>query len=248
MPEDILLVEKAAEGYAVVTLNRPEARNAWSIALCRRFSHACAELQADPSVRVVILTGSGRSFSAGLDVKEMRADPAGFFAHLRHSDPARALAALSKPRIGAINGDAITGGFELALICDVLYASDTARFVDTHTRIGLMPGWGISQRLSRRVGIGKAKEISLSARPVSAIEAAAIGLVERVCEPQRLQDDARQLARDMIAGDAGILAAYRQLIDDGYAMNLGDALALENERRLASKQQPLPASASKVAR
>jgi enoyl-CoA hydratase len=175
MSEEILLVEKAPEGYAVLTLNRPQSLNAWSVALCTRFCEAFSALQEDDAVRAVILTGTGRAFCAGLDVKEMRADPDAFFARVRAHSPGVALQAGRKPVIGAINGDAVTGGFEIALLCDILICSENASFMDTHTRIGLMPGWGISQLLSRRVGISRAKEISLTARRVGAAEAAAIG-------------------------------------------------------------------------
>lgn len=243
MSEDILLMEKSEAGYAVLTLNRPRALNALSIALCKRLCNAVRELQDDPAIRVLILTGAGRAFCAGLDVKEMRADPDAFFTAMRAHSPAQALESFSGPVIGAINGDAITGGFEIALICDLLIASDSARFADTHTRIGLIPGWGLSQRLSRLVGVPRAKEISLTARFVTAAHAGELGLVNSVVLPDELLPRARGLACDMLAGVPRVLSAYHQLIDDGYELPLAEGLKLERRRALESTQRPMPARA-----
>jgi enoyl-CoA hydratase len=239
MSEEILLVEKAPEGYAVLTLNRPQSLNAWSVALCTRFCEAFSALQEDDAIRAIILTGSGRAFCAGLDVKEMRADPDAFFARVRAHSPGVAVQAGRKPMIGAINGDAVTGGFEIAMLCDVLICSENASFMDTHTRIGLMPGWGISQLLSRRVGISRANEISLTARRVGAAEAAAIGLVNAVYPRAQLLDEARRIAREMLAGVPRILTEYHRLIDDGFGLPLREALALERERVRESRQRPV---------
>lgn len=230
MSEDVLLVEKCEAGYAVLTLNRPQALNAWSKDLLQRFSEALRELGDDPTVRVLILTGAGRAFCAGLDVKELRADPQALFAQIRKYHPVAALESFRGPVIAAINGDAVTGGFEISLVCDMRIVSQTARFADTHTRIGLLPGWGISQRLSRLVGIAKAKEIALTAMFVTADDAASIGLANRVVPPDQLMADARRLACDMLGGVPEVLAAYRALIDEGYALSLRDGLRLECER------------------
>jgi enoyl-CoA hydratase len=228
--EDVLLVEKCEAGYALLTLNRPRALNAWSKALLRRFSEAVRELRDDPAVRVLILTGSGRAFCAGLDVKELRADPQSLFAQIREHHPVRALEAFKGPVIAAINGDAVTGGFEISLVCDMRVVSENARFADTHTRIGLLPGWGISQRLSRLVGVARAKEIALTGMFVTAEQAASIGLANRVVPPGQLLDEARRLACAMLDGVPEVLTAYRALIDDGYALSLTEGLRLERER------------------
>lgn len=239
MSEDVLLVEKHSDGYAVLTLNRPRSLNAWSVDLCTRFCETFAALQEDDQIRVLILTGSGPAFCAGLDVKEMRADPDAFFPHVRANSPGAAVQAGRKPLIGAINGAAVTGGFEIALLCDILICSENASFMDTHTRIGLMPGWGISQLLSRRVGISRAKAISLTARKVSSAEAAAIGLVNSVHPQDQLLDEARRIAREMLAGVPRILADYRALIDDGFGLPLSEAIALERERVRNARQRPV---------
>src|SRR4029450_4814672 len=152
----MLLVGKPLDGVAVVTLNRPEAMNALSKALRAALQQAMVELDADPEVRVIVLTGAGeRAFSAGLDLKELSTDPLGMGAANATDpaqNPARAGLACSKPIIGAINGVAITGGFEVALACDVLICSTNARFADTHARVGITPAWGLSQNRAAAVG------------------------------------------------------------------------------------------------
>ena len=152
-----LIVTEKEDAIAIVTLNRPEAMNALSADLRTELAETLVRLEADDDVRVIILTGAGeRAFTAGLDLKELGADTSNLGA-ANAQDPARnpvkAVEACSKPVIGAINGVAITGGFELALACDVLIASTNARFADTHARVGILPGWGLSQKLSRLIGI-----------------------------------------------------------------------------------------------
>jgi enoyl-CoA hydratase len=233
----MLLVEKPQPGIAVVTFNRPEAMNALSRALRAALSQAMVELDADPAVKVVVLTGAGeRAFTAGLDLKELGSDPAGLGA-ANASDPAenpvQALVACSKPVIGAINGVAITGGFEVALACDVLICSTNARFADTHGRVGITPGWGLSQKLSRAIGPYRAKELSLTGNFLSAQQAYDWGLVNRVVAPEELMPAALKLAAEMASIDGEMLAAYKAMIDDGYALSMGEGLALEHERSVA---------------
>src|SRR6476469_11262715 len=180
----MLLVEKPQDGVAVVTFNRPEAMNALSKALRAALNQAIRELDADPEVRVIVLTGTGeRAFTAGLDLKELGTDPLGMGAAnatTTEENPARAVLACSKPIVGAINGVAITGGFEVALACDVLVCSTNARFADTHARVGITPGWGLSQKLSRAIGPYRAKELSLSGNFLDAQTACDWGLANRV--------------------------------------------------------------------
>jgi enoyl-CoA hydratase len=129
--------------------------------------------------------------------------------------------------IGAINGFAITGGFELALACDVLVASSEARFADTHARVGIMPGWGLSQKLSRALGIYRAKEISFTGNFVSAEQALDWGLVSHVVPPGELMGCARGLAHDMLSCVPDVLRDYKRVIDEGFATGFGEGLALE---------------------
>ncbi|HSZ50778.1 MAG TPA: enoyl-CoA hydratase [Caulobacteraceae bacterium] len=231
------------EATAVVTLDRPEAMNALSRALRASLHDAVVELSADKSVKVLILTGAGRAFTAGLDLKELGSDPAGLGAANARSaaeNPVQAILDCPKPVIGAINGVAITGGFELALACDVLIASTSARFADTHARVGILPGWGLSQRLSRIIGIYRAKELSLTGNFLDAQTALAWGLVNRVVEPQALMSVALDLAVDMASIPADTLVAYKRLIDDGYGLPFGAALAHEHAVSSAANAKVTP--------
>src|SRR5262245_277324 len=183
MSEAIILVE-TRERIATVTLNRPKALNALSRALVEAITRTFVELAADAGVDVAILTGAGRAFCAGVDLKELSSSGAapqnpgdGSDSALRMID---AIAGFDRPLIGAINGHAITGGFEVALMCDILIASSEARFADTHARVGIAPGWGLSQKLSRWIGIGRAKELSFSGNFLDAATAERWGLVNRV--------------------------------------------------------------------
>ena len=137
--------------------------------------------------------------------------------------------ACRKPIIGAINGVAITGGFEVALACDILYASINARVADTHGRIGIMPGWGLSQKLSRLVGIHRAKEIALSGNFIDAKTAGDWGLVNRVFEAEALLPAAIKLAQDIATVPADKAQLYKRLIDDGFAKSYGKARRLETK-------------------
>jgi enoyl-CoA hydratase len=228
-----LIVDREG-AIATVTLNRPAAMNALSKSLRRALAQAITDLNEDPAVRVVILTGAGeRAFTAGLDLKELGSDADALDAATAVSaviNPVKAIESCRKPVIGAINGVAITGGFELALACDILIASSHARFADTHVRVGIMPGWGLSQKLSRLIGPYRAKELSLSGNFLDAKTAEAWGLVNRVVAPSELMAVAGRLAGDIAQGEPRMLNEMKRLIDDGYAMSLGDGLSLETER------------------
>jgi enoyl-CoA hydratase len=228
MATPVLIVERAPEGYAVITMNRPQAMNALSRQLRAELAAAITELEAEPNIRVLILTGAGRAFTAGLDLKELgSSDPNTAVFGQSIPDPVTALSKFSGPIIGAINGVAVTGGFELALACDVLIASSEARFADTHARVGVMPGWGLSQRLSRVIGIYRAKELSLSGNFLSAQQACDWGLVNRVVPPEELMPQARALARDMLSVLPDMLVRYKKLIDEGYRSSFAEGMALE---------------------
>ena len=227
MIDQPLLVEKS-ERIATVTLNRPSAMNALSRALRQAIVQTFETLRDDPDAGVVILTGAGRAFCAGLDLKELGSStPDDTESAVAGGDVVQALASFGRPIIGAVNGFAITGGFELALACDVLIASTAARFADTHARVGVMPGWGLSQKLSRAIGVYRAKELSLTGNYLSAEQAADWGLVNRVVAPQDLLPTCRQLAKDMLSCVPEVMLAYKRVIDDGYARNLEEGLAIE---------------------
>lgn len=222
----VLLVEKSG-GIATVTLNRPTAMNALSRELRAAIAETFEALEADADVKAVILTGAGKAFCAGLDLKELGSGASTVGGTIGDKDPVTSIGRFSGPVIGAINGVAITGGFELALACDVLICSTNARFADTHARVGILPGWGLSQKLSRAIGIYRAKELSLTGNFLSAEQANDWGLINRVVAPEELLPTCRKLAEDMLTVVPQCLPAYKKLINDGFAESFGEALKTE---------------------
>ncbi|HMM13360.1 MAG TPA: enoyl-CoA hydratase [Parvibaculum sp.] len=231
--DPVLLVEKS-DGIATVTLNRPTAMNALSRELRQAIAETFEALEADPETRAVILTGAGKAFCAGLDLKELGSGASTVNGTVTDKDPVTSIGHFSGPVIGAINGVAITGGFELALACDVLICSANARFADTHARVGILPGWGLSQKLSRAIGIYRAKELSLTGNFLSAEQAAEWGLINRVVAPEDLLPVCRKLAEDMLSVVPDCLPAYKKLIDEGFAQSFGEAI--RTERRFSSER------------
>ena len=243
MSEETVLLEMA-DGIATVTFNRPQAMNALSKALRARLAQVMRQVNEDDAVRAVIVTGAGeRAFTAGLDLKELGSQEGALGAanaEGAEENPVKAIEQCRKPVIGAINGVAITGGFEVVLACDVLIASTNARFADTHARVGIYPGWGLSQKLSRMIGISRAKELSFTGNFLDARTAQAWGLVNHVVEPEELLPLARRIAADMATIDPAFLANYKRLIDDGYAATFADGLALEAKLSSAANAQVRP--------
>ena len=237
-----LTVERQ-DAIAIVTLNRPEAMNAMSKAMRLALYDAITDLNQDEAIRVIVLTGAGRAFTAGLDLKELSTDPLAMgdaTAEKPEANPVRAIETSAKPVIGAINGVAITGGFEVALACDVLIASTGARFADTHGRVGIMPGWGLSQKLSRLIGIYRAKELSLTSNFLDAETAEQWGLVNRVVSPEDLMPTAMKLATDMATMPAQAQQEYKKLINDGFAMTFGAGLQHETAFSTERNNQVTP--------
>ncbi len=236
MSEEPLVLVARDEGVATVTLNRPQVKNAMSRALIQELEKAFDALAGDASVDVMILTGAGDdAFTAGLDLKEMPSseglDATGYIEEMIRTirDPINALRRFDRPVIGAINGVAITGGLELALNCDILLASENARFADTHTKVGIPPGWGMSQLLPRAVGIRKAKEMSFTGRFVSAQEAREWGLVNEVWPLPELMPAARRMATEIRTRVPQMVVHFKHVIDGGMSKSLDDAWAYELE-------------------
>ena len=229
MTDNIVTVERH-DAVALVTLNRPDALNALSRALRAELGKTFDTLAKDDTIRAVVLTGAGRAFTAGVDLKEAGQTGFALGADGGDIDIARAMAAYPWPIIGAINGFAITGGFEVALMCDVLLASENAKFADTHARVGIMPGWGLSQKLSRLIGTSRAKELSFTGNFLDAETAERWGLVNRVYKADELVPAALKLAADMCSCDPALLRGYKAVIDDGLAIEFGKALKMEIER------------------
>src|SRR6185369_15683301 len=190
---EVVLVD-VKDRVATITLNRPESRNALSRDLRRELPKAVAATDARDDVDVLILTGADPAFCAGLDLKELGSRTNDNQMAAPPSDRRGPLPPTAKPLIGAINGVAITGGFELALACDFLIASDRARFADTHARVGVMPGWGLTVLLAQRIGVARAKQMSITGNYVDAPTALAWGLVNEVVPHEELLPYCRQLA------------------------------------------------------
>ena len=228
---DILLVD-VTDRVAVVTLNRPERRNAFTWDLVQRLGDTMRALDADVDVDVIILTGADPAFCAGVDLKEAGSD-GGVFAHA-HELPARGLFDdTEKPVIGAINGATATGGLELALTCDFLIASENARFADTHSRVGVQPGGGVTVRLARWIGLPRAKQMSITGNYLDAETALAWGLVNEVVPHDELLVRCRQIAADIVGNDQRGLRQILRTYDLGAATT--EEHAWEIERAVSFK-------------
>lgn len=213
------------ESVALVTLNRPDNLNALSRAMITALIEVFDALRDDQQVRVVVLTGSGRAFCAGLDLKEL-----GESESLSVGNPIAAIEALGKPVVGAINGYAITGGLELALACDFLIASEQASFADTHALVGVVPGWGLTQKLPALIGQNKARQMSFTGRFIDARAALAFGLVNSVHAADELIPAALAIAADIAGCDQPTLQVIRELMTYGSQHTLAEGLAAESER------------------
>jgi enoyl-CoA hydratase len=236
---DPLLVERHGP-VALLTFNRPEKRNALSGALRRAFPAALSSLAADEDVRVVVLTGAGRAFSAGLDLAEIAASGASVEANVGAENMVEAIAAFPKPIIGAINGIAVTGGFEIALALDILLVAEEAAFIDSHVRVGITPGWGLSQRLARAVGLARANELSLSGRSLAAHEAVAWGLANHVYPAADLMPAALALAQQIAAHEPEGVRAMKTLIRSGFEATLEAGLRMEDAAARAANLDVAP--------
>lgn len=216
MPEPVLV--DTADRITTVTLNRPEARNALSRAVTHALWDAVTTAGGDPDVDAVILTGADPAFCAGVDLKEVSGDsvstvdarPAGQGPERDTNGLFRFLPVIDKPVIGAVNGVAVTGGLELALQCTFLVASERARFADTHARIGIMPGGGVTVLLAQTIGLRRAVEMSLTGNFLTADDALRLGLVNHVVPHQDLLPTARRLAVDIVDNDQ---VGVRRLLD-----------------------------------
>jgi enoyl-CoA hydratase/carnithine racemase len=211
MTDDILLLD-TDERVRTLTLNRPQSRNALSSALRDRFFGALTDAETDDDVDVVIVTGADPVFCAGLDLKELGGQSA-------LPDISPRWPSMTKPVIGAINGAAVTGGLEVALYCDILIASEQARFADTHARVGLLPTWGLSVRLPQKVGVGLARRMSMTGDYLSAADALRAGLVTEVVPHGELLAAARRVAASIVGNNQNavraLLASYHR-IDDSH--------------------------------
>jgi enoyl-CoA hydratase len=215
MTDSVVLVD-ISDRIATITLNRPEARNALSSEVLSRMTTAMKDAEANDGVDVLVLTGTDPAFTAGLDLKELGSSGnnldggSGAGGGINTHGVRGPFPKLTKPLIGAINGVAVTGGFELALNCDFLVASDRAKFADTHARVGVMPGWGLTVLLPQAIGIRRAREMSFTGNFMDADEALRFGLVNHVVAHDELISFTRRLAGDIVGNEQDGVRQIRQ--------------------------------------
>ena len=226
-----LVLVTTADRVCTITMNRPDARNALNLALQHELGAALLAAEADDEVDVLVLTGRDPAFCAGLDLREL-ADGAKNLvggADDANVSPFAALWKMTKPVIGAINGACVTGGFELALACDFLVASEHAFFGDTHARVGVMPAGGMSVFLPATVGVRRAKEMSLTGNFLTAPDALAAGLVNHVVAHDALLATAVQLGLDIAGNDQAAVRNLKKLYDANEKVTVGDGIDQEQQ-------------------
>ncbi|MGD0498162.1 MAG: enoyl-CoA hydratase-related protein [Bryobacteraceae bacterium] len=230
MPHSHILFEADESGVALVTVNRPEKRNALSAAVIEELDEAIERIAADPRIRGAILTGAGESaFAAGADIAEVAAlSPleARRYA-LRGQEAFRKLETMGKPSVAAVNGHALGGGLELAMACTVRFAAETARLGQPEVKLGLIPGFGGTQRLPRLVGRGRALELLLTGEPIAAAEALRIGLVNAVAPPAELLSFSRTWLGRALGNAPLALRLVLETVDAGLETGLEAGLRLE---------------------
>lgn len=227
--EELILVNREPDGIAYVTINRPKSLNSLTKAMIGDLARAFKSLDGDDSVRAIIFSGAGRAFCSGVDLTAAEEVFKGDVKD-EEADTVVQMERCRKPIIGAIAGFAITAGFEIALACDILIASKGAKFIDTHARFGIFPSWGLSQKLSRIIGANKAREVSLTAMPLTAEVAEKLGFVNHVVEGSELLKKAREIAEAILKNNQDLVLRYKSLINDGLMLDLGHALSLEKGR------------------
>ncbi|MGV0686802.1 enoyl-CoA hydratase [Mycolicibacterium thermoresistibile] len=213
----------------LLTMNRPESRNALSRNLIRELYTAFEEADQDASVRAMVLTGADPAFCAGVDLKEAQRDGMTYFDEFRTHDCITKPAELRTPIIAAVNGPTFTGGLEMALGCDFLIASDRAVFADTHARVGILPGGGMTARLPQVVGAAMARRMSMTGEVIDAARAERLGLVTEVVEHDRLLDRALELAGQIAEVPADTMAGLKEIYARGIGPVIAPALAAEQD-------------------
>jgi enoyl-CoA hydratase len=231
MERKFVIYEKS-EGIATITLNRPDALNAFSKEVVNEVLQALEDAKNDDMVRVVVLTGAGeKAFSAGADIKAMKGMNAlkARELSLMGEKLCITLENLEKPVIAALNGYALGGGLEVAMACDLRIASENARMGQTEINMGLIPGWGGTQRLTRLVGRGKAKEMVFTGRIIDAKTAEQLGIVNMVVPPDKFKEAVRQYALELASKAPVAIKVAKALINKGAEIGLDAALTLERE-------------------
>jgi enoyl-CoA hydratase/carnithine racemase len=226
---EVVLTERPDDGVALVRINRPAVRNALDLATRKALAAAFESLQDDPAIRAIVLTGDQRAFAAGADLGEFIDAGAVEIMHRRSERYWQTVARTPQPVIAAINGYALGGGLELAMCCDILIAGESAQLGQPEVRVGIMPGAGGTQRLTRAVGKFQAMRLCLTGRPIGAAEALAIGLVSQVVPDAEVLDTALKTARDLARLPPLALLQIKESILAGEDTSLEAGLALERK-------------------
>jgi enoyl-CoA hydratase/carnithine racemase len=235
------LIESLASGVATLTIDRPDRKNAFDLAMVREMHLAWDDIEGDSTVRIVTIRSAlPRVFVAGGDIEAMRdltPDEAPAFVYAGH-ELFRRLERSERVVIAAVGGYALGGGTELALACDLRVASTAAVFGQPETSLGILPGWGGTQRLARVIGESRAKDLVFTARRIDAEEAYVMGLVNRLCEPEKLDDEARDLAYCILANGPMAVRRAKRAITEGLRVSLDQGLVIEAEAWLANLGSP----------
>jgi enoyl-CoA hydratase/carnithine racemase len=233
--QDIIIEQQGA--ITIITLNRPASLNALTPLMIRELKNALKIISADNNCKVLILKGSGRAFSAGVDLKAMNESLVGgqFTSYeiiQEGNEIAQLLRAMPQPAIVQVHGHCYTGATELMMFFDLIVAAEDAKIGDTHAKWGIMPTWGMTQRLPRLVGIMKAKELSFTCKPISGKEAERIGLVNRAVPLEELDKTVLELANDILQNSAQTIAALKHLYNEGIHTTLEEGLKIETDYKV----------------
>ncbi len=217
------------EGVATLTFNRPDRLNALNAEMFSEIAEVFDQVRQNPEIRALILTGQGRAFIAGADIKELSESDALKASQISQigQEVMSKVEQLPIPVLAAVNGFALGGGCEMAMACDLIYASEEAKFGQPEINLGVIPGFGGTQRLARLVGLGMAKELCFTGRTIDAAEARAIGLVARIFPAASLMEESLKAAKVMAQKGRFVMQAMKQVIDRGFGLELRSGLALE---------------------
>jgi len=233
--QDIILEQQGA--ITMITLNRPASLNALTPLMIRELKNALKNISTDNNCKVLILKGAGRAFSAGVDLKAMNESLVGgqFTSYeiiQEGNEIAKILRTMPQPAIVQVHGHCYTGATELMMFFDLIVAAEDAKIGDTHAKWGIMPTWGMTQRLPRLVGINKAKELSFTSKPISGKEAERIGLVNRAVPLEDLDKTVLELANDILQNSAQTIAALKHLYNEGIHTTLEEGLKIETDYKV----------------
>lgn len=223
------IIYRQEETVAYVTFNRPNSLNAFNHTMLKELHTVFGEISTSNEIKVVVVSGAGRAFSAGVDLKETNADgfQEGASSMVLGKQLSHIINGLPQVTIAQVHGYCFTGALEMMLFFDLAFCADTTQFGDTHAKWSVMPQWGMTQRLSRRVGLAKAKELSFRAMRIKGPEAERIGLVNRSFPEEELESSVLQIVKEIRENSMEAIQAIKKLYDEGYAVTLKEGLELE---------------------